>query len=753
MNDRKLTLSVTGMTCAACASSVERVLSGIDSINKAEVNLTLERAMISFSEHYSDPEIRECVDAIIGAGFGATELLPALKVRREKEEKVSKQLKLVIISLSLSCAIFWLTMMESDFGEWKSLNIRFLLAMIFSVFVYFYCGLEFHRSAWKSIANRIANMDVLVHIGTSVAMLWSCSVTLAPIISMFPDLLRKSDHVYFDGSSFIISFVLLGGYLESRAKLKATDSIHGLMKLQPRNARLLKDDGEIQEEKVDLVPRGSLIKILAGETVPLDGTIEDGIGMIDESMMTGESAPVPKGPGDKIVAGTILMDSTLLTRTTSLVHETMLSKVIQLVEEAQMGKAPIQRLVDRVSGVFVPTVIFAAITASLFWLTYGDKFAPSSQMSAAEISVTVLVSTLVIACPCALGLATPTALVVGTGTGASRGLLIKGISALEKSHSTSIVVMDKTGTITSGRPRVSGVKVMRGSREKILSISSGLEYESNHPIASAVNSASTEYGCERYKIDAIRTFPGLGLSGVMNGAIVGVGNLAMMEQLGVGIPEGIEKEIRTRSMLGRTVILVSEEKEILGYIEVADEIRENSESSIAALQKNGIEVVMLTGDREEVANTIADTVGIDRVISGVKPNEKADAILDLQKVGTVAMIGDGINDAAALAVADVGIAMGSGSEIALESADIVLIRDDLSDAVAALDLGKATMNKIRSNLVWAFLYNLIGIPVAMGLFYPWTGELLPPAFAAAAMSLSSVSVVGNSLMLKRWGPT
>jgi len=293
---------------------------------------------------------------------------------------------------------------------------------------------------------------------------------------------------------------------------------------------------------------------------------------------------------------------------------------------------------------------------------------------------------------------------------------------------------------------------MRGNRERILSISSGLEYESTHPIANAINSASAEYGCERYKIDSIRTFPGMGLSGVLDGAIVGVGNTAMMEQLEVGIPEGIEEEIRIRSKLGRTVILVSEDRKILGYIEVADEIRENSESSVLTLQKNGIEVVMLTGDRAEVASTIAATVGIDRVISEVKPHEKAEAILDLQKGGTVAMIGDGINDAAALAVADVGIAMGSGSEIALESADIVLIRNDLSDAVAALDLGKATMNKIRSNLVWAFLYNLIGIPIAMGLLYPWTGELLPPAFAAAAMSLSSVSVVGNSLMLRRWEP-
>ena len=752
MDNRKLRLSVSGMTCAACASSVEKVLDGIDSISEAEVNLTLERATISFYERFSQTEIRECMEAIIGAGFGATELVPALKVRRDNEEDVARQLRLVIIAISFSCVVFWLTMLVDDFGEWGSLNTRFLLAMVLSTFVYLYCGLQFHRGAWKSITNGTANMDVLVHIGTSVAMFWSCSVTLAPIIQPVPDFLRESGHVYFDGSSFIISFVLLGGYLESKAKLKATDAIHGLMRLQPRNARLLNEDGEIQKKAVDLIPRGSLVKILAGETIPLDGTIEDGTGLVDESMMTGESAPISKGPGDNVVAGTIVMDSTLFTRTTSLVHETMLSKVIQLVEEAQTGKAPVQRLVDRISGVFVPVVICASLLASLFWLVYGDIVAPNSSMASAEISVMVLVSTLVIACPCALGLATPTALVVGTGTGASQGLLIKGITALEKSHSTSIVVMDKTGTITTGKPRAIRINVIRGSKDRILSISSGLEYESTHPIADAINTASLENGCERYKIDAVRTFPGLGLSGTMNGTKVGVGNLAMMEKLGIEIPRDIEEEIGTRSRLGRTVILVSENNEIIGFIEVADEIRENSESSIAALKRAGIEVVMLTGDREEVANKIGISVGIDRVISEIKPHEKADVVMDLQKAGTVAMIGDGINDAAALAVADVGIAMGSGSEVALESADIVLVRNDLSDAVSALSLGRATMGKIRSNLVWAFLYNIIGIPIAMGLFYPWTGVLLPPAFAAAAMSLSSVSVVGNSLLLKRWTP-
>jgi len=426
--------------------------------------------------------------------------------------------------------------------------------------------------------------------------------------------------------------------------------------------------------------------------------------------------------------------------------------VIRLVDEAQQGKAPIQRLVDSISAVFVPVVVITALLAATVWWLFADVLAPSSGMGSGEMAVMVLVSTLVIACPCALGLATPTALVVGTGRGARYGLLIKGIEALEQAHATSTVVLDKTGTITAGSPRVSHIELLDGDVQELLCLASSLEVESTHPLAAAVHASWENIGYPRPEVKDIRTMPGLGLVGSLDGTAVAVGNLELMTALVSKLPEGLEETVAKRARRGTTVVLVAKGQRLLGWMEFSDRIRETSEAAVRRLQRAGIEVVMLTGDREEVARTVGDSVGISTIVAGVKPDEKAEHVRRLQQSGTVAMIGDGINDAAALTVADVGIAMGAGSEIALESADIVLVRNDLADAVAALELGRATMGRIRSNLGWAFGYNIIGIPLAMGLLFPWTGWLLPPAFAAAAMSLSSVSVVSNSLLLRWWQP-
>ena len=753
MTEETLSLSVSGMTCAACAASVERVLSKLDFVENASVNLPMEKVNILFSREITEFDSDTCVKQIEGAGFGAKELASPLSVREENEKSVKKQLNRVITAFSLSIPVFFLTMVIEDFGTIGSLNLRLTLAMIPSLVIYSYSGAEFHRRAWKSILRGTANMDVLVHLGTSVAMIWSCAVTLSPLISPSSVFFENSSHVFFDGASFIISFVLLGNYLESNAKLKATDAVHGLMRLQPKQASIIQEDGTILLMPVSDIPRGSVLRVLAGDTIPLDGVVEKGSALLDESMMTGESYPVMKTYGDTVVAGTIVMDSTLVIRTNSLVQETMLAKVITLVDEAQNGKAPIQRLVDRISAIFVPVVVSLAILASVFWLIFAEELATKSSMSSAEISVMVLVSSLVIACPCALGLATPTALVVGTGQGAKFGLLIKGIEALEKSHSTTVVVLDKTGTITEGSPVVKGVNVLNGDREEILSISSGLEFESTHPIASAIHHECDKSDYSRLKIDDIETQPGLGLSGKLGSHQVRIGNVDLMRSSGIDISDKLDEKLATRAENGITIVLVAKEDVILGWIEIFDKIRDTSKSSIDELRKNGIDVVMLTGDRIEVAKSVASSVGIENIIAGVKPDQKAEYIRDLQQNGTVAMIGDGINDAAALAIADVGIAMGSGSEIALESADIVLVRNDLSDAVAALDLGRSTMKKIRENLVWAFMYNVLGIPLAMGVLFPSTGVLLPPAFAAAAMSMSSVSVLGNSLRLKSWKPS
>ena len=751
MEKKQLNLSVSGMTCAACVASVERVLSNVDIVDGVSVNLPLEKAVISLRESVSQTHRAACIAAVERAGFGASELLPALTTRQVNEDRVAQQRRRVALAFVLAIPVFVLSMWLDDLGSAGPLDARLTLAMLAAWPVYVISGAEFHRQAWASLRRGTANMDVLVHLGTTVAMVWSTLVTLAPVLPSLPAFVGQAQHVFFDGAAFIIAFVLLGNYLEAKAKLKATDAVHSLMRLQPKEAWMVVEEGTVATP-IDEIPRGTLLKVRAGETVPLDGVVEDSTAMLDESMMSGESFPVRKRESDTVSAGTTVLDSTLLVRTTALVGDTMLAKVIELVDEAQMGKAPIQRLVDRISAVFVPVVLVAALVAASVWWFMAETLAPNSTMASSEMAVMVLVSTLVIACPCALGLATPTALVVGTGRGASFGLLIKGIEALEQAHATSTVVLDKTGTITAGSPRVSHIELLDSDVQELLCLASALEVESTHPLASAVHTAWENIGYARPAVEDVRTFPGLGLVGKLDGDAVAVGNIELMEERLNTLPKGLEEKVALRARRGTTVVLVAKGPRLLGWLEFSDRIRETSEAAVRRLKQTGIRIVMLTGDREEVAQTVADAVGITEIVAGVKPDEKAERIRALQEDGVVAMIGDGINDAAALTVADVGIAMGAGSEIALESADIVLVRNDLADAVAALDLGRATMTRIRTNLAWAFVYNLIGLPLAMGLLFPWTGWLLPPAFAAAAMSLSSVSVVSNSLVLRWWQP-
>lgn len=751
MEKNQLNLSVSGMTCAACVASVERVLSDVEVVEAVSVNLPLEKAVISLRESLAETHRAACIAAVERAGFGASELLPALTTRQVNEDRVAQQRRRVALAFVLAIPVFVLSMLLDDLGSAGPLDARLTLAMLAAWPVYVISGAEFHRQAWASLRRGTANMDVLVHLGTTVAMVWSTLVTLAPVLPSLPAFVGQAQHVFFDGAAFIIAFVLLGNYLEAKAKLKATDAVHSLMRLQPKEAWVVVEEGTVATP-IDEIPRGTLLKVRAGETVPLDGVVEDSTAMLDESMMSGESFPVRKREGDTVSAGTTVLDSTLLVRTTALVGDTMLAKVIELVDEAQMGKAPIQRLVDRISAVFVPVVLVAALVAASVWWFMAETLAPNSTMASSEMAVMVLVSTLVIACPCALGLATPTALVVGTGRGASFGLLIKGIEALEQAHATSTVVLDKTGTITAGSPRVSHIELLDSDVQELLCLASALEVESTHPLASAVHTAWENIGYARPAVEDVRTFPGLGLVGKLDGDAVAVGNIELMEERLNALPEGLEEKVALRARRGTTVVLVAKGPRLLGWLEFSDRIRETSEAAVRRLKQTGIRIVMLTGDREEVAQTVADAVGITEIVAGVKPDEKAERIRALQEEGVVAMIGDGINDAAALTVANVGIAMGAGSEIALESADIVLVRNDLADAVAALDLGRATMTRIRTNLAWAFVYNLIGLPLAMGLLFPWTGWLLPPAFAAAAMSLSSVSVVSNSLVLRWWQP-
>lgn len=756
MVEESFTLNISGMTCGACVASVEKVASKVDGVAEVSVNLPLNRAVVRLRP---DTQLHQAkakvIAAIEGGGFGAKESRGKPVLNAEAKLELRRQGRKVSLALLLALPTLYLTMFADDMGDVNGINKRLLLAFFTTLPVYLWSGWEFHVKAWKSLRSGTANMDVLVHLGTTVAFVWSFLITFEASLPFLPSVFDAATHVFFDGVVFIIGFVLLGNWMEAAAKLKATDAIHSLMEMQPKQARVITDEslGHSETRDVEAVAIGSLIKVLLGETIPLDGTLYQSKASIDESMMTGEPYPVRKSDGDDVSAGTIVLDGTILIRTTRPSEDTLLASIITLVEEAQMGKAPIQRLVDRVAAIFVPFVVVMAILAALFWWMYPDSSSYNPMATNAELAMMVLVSTLVIACPCALGLATPTALIVGTGVGARNGLLIKGIEALENAHKTNTLVVDKTGTLTSGKPRVSHIETLDCEIKEILGIAASLEQESTHPLATAIQTSWSNVTSSRPELSEIKTMPGLGMIGKYNDSVVAIGNAELMEDIGVEIDEEIKEKLALSATKGVTLVLVSQGLRLLGWIEAKDRVRESSEKAIRHAKQMGYDVIMLTGDRQEAADTLAGKIGIETVFAGVKPHEKAHHVMRLQDEGrSVAMVGDGINDAAALSAAHVGIAMGAGSDIALDAADFVLLRNDLIDAVSSLSLGRSTMRRIRGNLGWAFVYNAIGIPLAMGVMLPSTGFLLPPAFAAAAMSLSSVSVVGNSLLLKWWSP-
>jgi P-type Cu+ transporter len=743
----ELNIRVTGMTCASCVASVESIVSNLEGIDSVRVNLPLEKATIRWSEGANE-NLETVRDAISKGGFGSEEYIDPKKYRQESLENANRMGLQVIISLVLTIPTFLLTMFVGDLGQIYDLNSRLLIAFILSSIVYFYAGIEFHKGAWQAILSGRTNMDVLVHIGTTTAMIWSSFVVFSPYLDFLPSVFSLTTHVFFDGAAFIISFILLGNWLEARAKLRATDAVFSLMDLKAKTGSIVNADGSVSEVPVEEILQGTEILVKVGQTVPLDGIVVKGSASIDMSMMTGESNPVFVRENDSVMGGTIVLDSAIHIKSTKYHDDTVLANVINLVDEAQMGKAPIQKLVDRISAVFVPVVVVCAVLASLTWMFFSEGY---GDYNSTELAIMVLVSTLVIACPCALGLATPTALIVGTGVGAQYGLLIKGIDALQNSYNTNTLVLDKTGTLTVGTPSITNIKLISSDENNILEIAASLESASTHPIAKAISQAHLKNSEELISFDRIENIGGMGLVGYLDNQEYAIGNQPLMEEKGVLVSNYIEELAEVLSI--STVVFVSKGNKLLGWIEMKDKLRETTNLAISKAKELGLEVIMLTGDRAETALMISKEVGISRFEAEVKPDGKAEFVKKLQSEGaSVAMIGDGINDAAALAVADVGIAMGAGSDIALEAADIVLLRDDLLDVVSTLELGKATMGKIRGNLAWAFVYNLIGIPLAMGVLISSTGWLLPPAFAAGAMALSSVSVVFNSLTLRSWKP-
>ena len=606
--------------------------------------------------------------------------------------------------------------------------------------VQFIAGWRFYRGTWDALRNRSANMDVLIAMGTSAAWIYSTLVTFLPYVGVPV----ANPATYFDTAAAIIGLILLGKYFEEIAKGRAGDAIRKLMDLAPRTAHVLRD-GKEEEIAVELVQVDDIFRVRPGERVPVDGVILDGYSALDESMITGESIPVEKKAGDTIIGATINKSGALRARATKVGADTTLNQIIKLVEDAQVSRAPIQRLADRVAAVFVPAVITIATVSALAWLLAFGKPVP--------FALTIFIAVIIIACPCALGLATPAAIMVGTGKGAENGLLIKGGEYLEKAHKLTTVVFDKTGTLTKGTPSVTDVVPLGGLTEaEVLRLAASAETGSQHPLAQAVVRAASERKLAVSECERTEELPGRGLRAVLDGRTMLLGNRTLMAEASVPT-ESASATLERLQSGGKTAVLLAVDGKLAGIVALADTLKEHSADAVRALKTMGIEVVLLTGDNRATGEAIGRQAGIDQVIAEVLPGQKAAKIKELQAKGRiVAMVGDGINDAPALAQSDVGIALGSGTDVAMEAGGIVLIKDDLRDVVASIQLSRKTVSKIRQNLFWAFGYNTALIPLAAGLLYIAFGILLDPIYAGAAMGFSSVSVVANSMALRRFRP-
>ena len=725
----KAELNISGMTCAACSTKVERKLGKTEGVIKAAVNLATNKATVEY-----DPASLKASDLIkvvedLGYGAKPVETVDQDREKVEREREIKRLRRELILSTILSAPLI-LAMLLSIFG----IDIAFLhdwrFQLTLTTPVQFIIGFRFYRNSYYALRAKSPNMDVLVAMGTSAAYFYSLYNSFFQ--ELMPGMMMKD--LYFEAAAVIITLILLGKYLEAVAKGKTSEAIKKLIGLQAKTARVIRDGAEM-DIPVEEVEIGEVIVVRPGEKIPVDGEIIEGGSAVDESMLTGESLPVEKAVGDEVIGSTINKFGSFKFKATKVGKETVLSQIIKMVEEAQGSKAPIQKIADQVSGVFVPAVLGVAALTFLVWYFGGHN------LTKAIINA---VSVLVIACPCALGLATPTAIMVGTGKGAEQGILIKGGEHLETTYKIDTVVLDKTGTITKGRPEVTDIIPLTGlDRTELLRLAAIAEKKSEHPLGVAVfETAKHELGAvpDPEKFTAI---PGRGVKALINGKEVLVGTRKLMSEQGYA-PTSLESRLGELEDRGKTVMLMAAEKEIIALIAVADVIKDTSAEAIQELNSLGIEVFMITGDNRRTARAIAEQVGVKNVLAEVLPENKAEEVEKLRSQGkVVAMVGDGINDAPALATADIGMAIGTGTDIAMEAADITLMRGDLRSIVTAIRLSRKTMSKIKQNLFWAFIYNTIGIPfAAIGM--------LNPIIAGAAMAFSSVSVVTNSLSLKRF---
>ena len=743
------TLKIQGMTCAACVRAVEKAVSKVVGVAQVAVNFATEKAQVTFDA--DAVRISDIKQAVKDAGYQALNDEPGGDQdahQNTKEKEVRVLWTKFLVSASFALPLLYLAMGGMlglplpSFLSPMQYPLQYALLEILLVIPVIVAGWRFYSVGYKAIFKLSPNMDSLIALGTSAAVLWSLFAT----IRIFAGDLRLVNELYFETAGVIITLILLGKYLEAVTKGKTSQSIKMLMGLTPKTATLV--DGD-QEREIDIadVQAGDILMVRPGEKIPVDGEVLSGTSAVDESMLTGESLPVDKAAGDRVFAASLNKNGSLKVRATKVGKDTALSQIIKLVEEAQGSKAPIAAVADEVSGVFVPVVFAIALVAGGAWLIAGQSVV---------FALTVFIAVLVIACPCALGLATPTAIMVGTGTGAEHGVLIKSGTALETAHKVTTIVFDKTGTITRGIPEVTDIVPMTGiSAAEILALTASAERGSEHPLGKAIVRKARADGVALEETSGFEALPGHGIAVQVGGFKIQVGNLRLMETSGAATSAAGFEPLKDAVVLlageGKTPMYVSRDGIILGFIAVADTVKESSARAIAALHKMGIKVAMITGDSKKTADAIAKQVGIDVVLAEVLPQDKAAAVKKLQEAGEiVAMVGDGINDAPALAQADTGIAIGTGTDVAMESADIVLMRGELTDVPTALNLSRRTIRNIKQNLFWAFGYNVLGIPVAAGVLFLFGGPLLNPVFAAAAMSLSSVSVLTNALRLRRF---
>ncbi|MBE9206207.1 copper-translocating P-type ATPase [Nostoc sp. LEGE 06077] len=745
------TLKLRGMSCASCARSIEDAISSVPGVNECSVNFGAEQATVDYDPRKTDLQaIQEAVDA---AGYSAYPLQEQNLMAGEDDEEKRYRLKesrdlqqKVTVGgiISIVLVIGSLPMMTG-------LNLPFIptwlhnpwVQLVLTTPVQFWCGYSFYVNTWKAFKRHAATMDTLIALGTSAAYFYSLFATLFPGFFIAQGLMPD---VYYETCAVVITLILLGRLFENRAKGQTSEAIRKLIGLQAKTARLIRNGREV-DVPIEQVEIGDVVLVRPGEKIPVDGEVVDGTSTVDEAMVTGESVPTKKQPGDEVIGATINKTGSFKFRATRVGKDTVLAQIVQLVQQAQGSKAPIQRLADQVTGWFVPAVIAIAILTFIIWYNI---------MGNVTLALITTVGVLIIACPCALGLATPTSVMVGTGKGAENGILIKGAESLEIAHQIQTIVLDKTGTITQGKPTVTDFLTVNGTLNgneiKLIQLAASLERNSEHPLAEAVVRYAEFQQVPLADVRDFEAVAGSGVQGIVANRLVQIGTQRWMEELSINT-QALQQDKERLEYLGKTAVWLAIDGEIKGLMGIADAIKPTSTQAVKALQRLGLEVVMLTGDNRRTAESIAREVGIKRVMAEVRPDQKAATVQAIQAEGKiVAMVGDGINDAPALAQADVGIAIGTGTDVAIAASDITLISGDLQGIVTAIQLSRATIRNIRQNLFFAFIYNVAGIPIAAGILFPFFGWLLNPIIAGAAMAFSSVSVVTNALRLRNFQP-